>query len=251
MQTPNSCRSIRRVLVSSAAIVVLSFGAYADTITGTPGPDALRGTSTADTIRGLGGSDTILGLGGNDTAYGGAGPGDTGETGSDVILGGPGLDTLLGNGGNDFIFGGPGADDIGGGPGNDYIEGGPAPDVMRGALGGDLFRFLSASESPGSVGDEISDFNFVQGDRLHVEGVDANTEIAGDQAFTRFRQVGFTNHGFVPTYCPGRAGIIQVEDRADGLHVHFCTDTTPAIGMNILLRDNHDLANFSLKWFLP
>jgi Ca2+-binding RTX toxin-like protein len=98
------------------------------------------------------------------------------------IVGGSGGDALVGGGGNDLITGNDGADMIDGGAGNDGL---------RGGAGADFFRFLSASDSSGA-GDSI--YDFVSGtDKINLSLIDADTGVAGDQAFTFIGAGAFTN----------------------------------------------------------
>ena len=123
--------------------------------------ETISGTASAETLNGGIGSDRILGSGGNDTINGGAG--------NDVIMGGAGADRLTGGDGADqFVFTSTteSAYKVSG----SAVEGGPLVDAGA------------------SLRDVITDFT-VGTDRINVSVIDANENVAGDQAFT-FRGTG-------------------------------------------------------------
>ncbi len=66
--------------------------------------------------------------------------------------------------------------------GNDILIGGLGSDQLTGGAGNDLFSFKSINESLPSSFDYILDFS--AGDKIDLKGIDANTALAGDQAFS-------------------------------------------------------------------
>lgn len=125
----------------------------------------------------------IQGSGGNDVI--------TGSSFGEVLVGGFGDDTLDGGGGNDTIWGGAGAD------------------VMTGGDGADLFRWREASHTGLAFGtrDIITDFE--QGvDRIDLSLIDANTGIAGDQAFTFLGTAVHTGAGGTLRYLQSGANTV-------------------------------------------
>jgi Ca2+-binding RTX toxin-like protein len=166
-----------------------------DSIFGGEGNDELHGGTGIDRINGDSGNDRLFGDEGDDTLFGGAGT-DTIEGGdgedfidggssTDNIRGGEGADTILGGGGNDLLRGEDGDDVIDGGAGNDNIRAGGGIDALTGGDGADLFIFKAVPDSPyGDSWDTILDFDGAEGDRLMLSEIDANTNLAGDQAFT-------------------------------------------------------------------
>jgi serralysin len=113
-------------------------------------------------------------LDGNDNTNGGAGI-------SDTISGGPGNDTLAGGSGNDTLNGGAG---------NDTLVGGAGKDQLTGGAGNDTFTYTATTHSQPGAGnfDTITDFTHVAGmggehDSIDLSAIDANTSVAGDQAF--------------------------------------------------------------------
>jgi Ca2+-binding RTX toxin-like protein len=110
----------------------------------------------------------------------------TGNTLNNVITGGPGKDLLRGGAGNDTLTGGSG---------NDKLSGGAGADTLTGGLGADKFVFSSTSDFPtGSLHDTITDFSHAQGDQIDLSALDANTKVAGNQAFTYLGTAAFTHH---------------------------------------------------------
>ncbi|BBD69094.1 hemolysin-type calcium-binding region [Nostoc commune NIES-4072] len=83
--------------------------------------------------------------------------------------------------------------------GNDLLNGGTGKDTLYGGTGNDVFQFDSVSDSqPGLSRDIIKDFvgnGNLPGDRIDLSGIDANTNIAGDQAFTYIGSGAFTTAG--------------------------------------------------------
>jgi serralysin len=118
--------------------------------------ERLGGSGYADSLRGNDASNVIRGYGGNDLLYG--------RDGNDVLYGDAGNDRLFAQGGCDTLVGGAGSD---------------------------LFIFTSPTMSRGSGIDRIADF--VRGaDHIYLRGIDANTKVSGDQAFSFIGKYGFT-----------------------------------------------------------
>lgn len=117
-------------------------------------------------------------LQGNDTI--------NGSTAGDRLFAWNGNDILYGNGGNDRLNGGLGADTLNGGASDDTLTGGNAKDRMAGGSGKDIYDFNNVAESGPYSGsrDVITDFTRGQ-DKIDLSGIDANTQAAGNSAFTR------------------------------------------------------------------
>lgn len=117
----------------------------------------------------------------------------TGGSGSDRLYGRGGSDRLKGADGNDYLDGGHGADRLYGSSGRDTLYGGAGADVLSGGTGTDLFVFKALSDSAPRARDAIVDF--VSGtDRIHLGNIDANTTVAGNQAFSFIGAHAFTGH---------------------------------------------------------
>jgi len=116
----------------------------------------------------------------------------TGGSGSDTLLnienltGSNYADTLTGNAGSNYLSGGAGNDILDGGAGNDVLTGGLGADQLTGGTGADRFDFNLLAEMglSSSTWDTITDFKTSEGDKIDLQGVDANTALSGDQAFT-------------------------------------------------------------------
>ncbi|PZQ47116.1 MAG: hypothetical protein DI556_18005 [Rhodovulum sulfidophilum] len=115
-----------------------------------------------------------------------------GGSGADVLTGNSAANVLYGLGGADQILGGSGKDTLRGGAGNDTLTGGAGADVLVGGAGSDVFRVTSAAHSSPSAPDTLragdggaafDGAGAASGDRIDLSGIDANTAVAGDQAF--------------------------------------------------------------------
>lgn len=99
--------------------------------------------------------------------------------------GGSGSDALHGNSVNNHLVGGAGADTLVGALGNDRLDGGAGVDSLSGGAGKDVFDFNRPTDSGRilATADVIS--GFVHGsDRIDLSTIDAETSLAGNQAFT-------------------------------------------------------------------
>lgn len=67
--------------------------------------------------------------------------------------------------------------------GNDKITGGENQDVLTGGKGNDIFIFKSITDTLPNLGDIITDFT--KGDKIDLKLIDANVDLAKDQAFTK------------------------------------------------------------------
>jgi Ca2+-binding RTX toxin-like protein len=108
-----------------------------------------------------------------------------GTAGDDVLRGDNGRDQLFGFRGDDRLIGGAGADRLHGGGGDDVLIGGFGADRLSGGGGADLFifRLVEGSQPGAALRDRIGDFSRSEGDRIDLSAMDANTNLAGDQAF--------------------------------------------------------------------
>lgn len=176
------------------------FGDQAWEISAEHGNDLIYGYVNNDSLYGKGGNDSLYGEGGNDLLLGGSG--------NDQLRGGAGNDSLRGDEGNDLLIGGEGADTLLGGSGRDTLQGGLGRDILTGGTEADTFRWASINDSrPGTARDVVTDY--LRGtDMLDIGGIDANTAVAGNQAFAFLGSALFT----------GAAGELRSEifTRADG-----------------------------------
>jgi len=216
-------------LDSGAGNDVLDGGGGADTMIGGMGADTYHVDSRSDVIveTHSGGTDTVIStislalaanlenltykgtsaasLTGNeignkiDASSATAAVNANGGAGNDVMLGGAAGDTLLGADGNDSLNGGAGDDILqgrlgndvlSGGAGNDRFYGGAGANTMIGGGGTDLFIFLD--DALDAATDVVRQFSSKEGDRIHLGNIDANSALAGNQAFTFIGSGAFT-----------------------------------------------------------
>jgi serralysin len=121
---------------------------------------------------------------GNDSGYGGTGDDRIVlSAGADKAYGGDGHDRLEGGNGNDTLVGDAGNDTLWG-DGNDTLSTGNGADQLYGGLGADDFMFAKFDSIHTSAGrDVIRDFSRAQGDDIGLWSIDANPNLAGNQAF--------------------------------------------------------------------
>jgi Ca2+-binding RTX toxin-like protein len=175
---------------------VLSGGVGNDTLDGGMGNDKLAGGVGNDTLTGDDGSDSLQGGDGTDALSGGAGSDKIdGGAGADTVDGGTGNDKIGGGLGDDTLTGGAGNDAVAGGEGNDTISGGAGRDAVAGGLGADTFVFTDGDFATATRkgADLVLDFSHAQGDHIDLSGVDANTALDGDQAFSFIGTAAFTS----------------------------------------------------------
>lgn len=141
----------------------------------------MTGSDLANELRGMGGDDVIQALGGNDKVHGG--------DGADQLVGGLGNDTLSGDAGNDKLVADEGNDSLVGGSGSDTLEGRAGSDTMSGGTGADTFLFRDGDLT--NAPDRVLDFSRLDGDKISLQGIDANTKVAADQKFAFIGTQGF------------------------------------------------------------
>jgi Ca2+-binding RTX toxin-like protein len=161
------------------------------------GTASLTGNTLNNLLYAGAGNNTLNGSSGTDTAsYAYGLSGTTGVTVSLALTtaqatGGSGSDTLVsienltGSNYNDRLTGTTGANRLNGGSGNDTLTGGAGKDQLTGGSGNDTFDFNALAEmgTSSATWDIISDF--VRGqDKIDLTTLDANTAVAGNQAFT-------------------------------------------------------------------
>jgi Ca2+-binding RTX toxin-like protein len=138
-------------------------------------------TNLNDTVIGWTGQTYDL-LTGDDYFSDGASVANGGGAINNTINGGIGADTVFGGEGDDLIDGSLDNDFLVGGTGNDTLIGGNGIDYLNGGGGNDVFSYTNIAQSTPTARDNIDAWN--TGDRIDLAGIDANTTLAGDQAFT-------------------------------------------------------------------
>ncbi|WFU66718.1 calcium-binding protein [Bradyrhizobium brasilense] len=194
-----------------------------DSIFGHGGSDHLWGDAGNDMIDGGDGNDEIFGGTGNDQMTGGTGNdifhvdsiGDSvfelanGGTADEVrtalnnyvlpsevenlkleggttplnAIGNSLNNSMTGNLGNNTLSGAGGNDTLIGGQGNDVLIGGAGKDTTTGGGGLDRMVISSLSDSGTTFAQRDVINTFAHGDKIDLTGIDANTNVAGNQAF--------------------------------------------------------------------
>ncbi|UZE21233.1 M10 family metallopeptidase C-terminal domain-containing protein [Pseudomonas sp. B21-056] len=210
-------------------------GIAAINLVGNASDNSLLGNSAANVLSGLDGADTLDGGAGADTLIGGTGNDtyivdnlkdivseastldseiDTVRssvswtlganlesltlTGTALINGtGNALDNVLtGNAASNTLNGGAGNDQLDGGAGNDLLIGGIGTDTLNGGAGADRFVFSALNElGIGDARDVILDFNRLQGDKLDLSKLDANSLATGLNKFSFIDAADFSGAG--------------------------------------------------------
>lgn len=101
----------------------------------------------------------------------------------DVVVGGRGGDTLTGRAGHDTLVGGEG---------NDLLSGDGGHDALAGGKGADTFNFGGDYPTAGGT-DTILDFSRLDGDKIKLHSIDANTNTAANDAFKFIGTEAFHN----------------------------------------------------------
>ena len=187
-------------LVGNVSIAV---GVTIEKAIGGSGADTLIGNSADNTLVGGAGNDVLDGGRGFDKMLGGLG--DDTYVVDDIDdrvteLAAEGTDTvkssvtysLTSNVENLTLTGSAAINGTGNGLGNiivgnsgaNVLSGGGGKDVLTGGGGADQFMFSAVSDSGLSATDRITDFNWVEGDLIDLSRIDANSALAGDQAFS-------------------------------------------------------------------
>jgi Ca2+-binding RTX toxin-like protein len=103
------------------------------------------------------------------------------------------------------------------GAGNDSLTGGIGADQLTGGLGADQYIFVSVADFSMGVLDRIMDFNRMQGDRINLAVIDANSALAGNQAFTFIGAGAFTGVAGQLGYTPIAGGVrVRGDINGDG-----------------------------------
>ena len=221
----------------------LTGGAGNDTLSGLGGNDTLDGGANNDTYLFdtdlVSGSDRLIDASGIDTLNFAATTTKTinlnlGSTAAQTVtagnltltlasatafenvIGGSLNDNIIGNTLANSLTGGAGNDSLSGGDGNDTLIGGSGTDTMTDGAGNDIYRFLSVSDSQvGAARDILTDFS-PGFDKIDLSAIDANTTIAGDQAFTFVGTGAIGIGGQVNYFISGSSLIVQAEIEGDG-----------------------------------
>jgi len=138
------------------------------------------------------------------------------------------------------LFGGAGADVLIGGDNEDLLLGGGSKDTLTGGAGNDVFRYDNVSDStPGAGADEIEDFQL--GDLIDLSRIDANSTLAGDQAFSFIGNAAFGNQAGQLRFenQSGNTWLVQGDTDGNGVAdfelIVVVTDSDPITAPDFLL----------------
>jgi Ca2+-binding RTX toxin-like protein len=196
--------TLNNTLVGNAGNNILNGGAGNDYMVGGAGDDIFVVASAGDIMieNAGGGTDTVRSyinwtLAANVERLELQGSGNLNGAGNalnNTLVGNSGNNVLSGGDGNDYIVGGAGNDTLNGGDGNDRLIGGAGRDSLNGGAGNDVFDFDAVSDSP--AGPALRDSivgGFAHGsDRIDLVTIDANTLVAGNQAFSFIGSAAFS-----------------------------------------------------------
>ncbi|HEY9346834.1 MAG TPA: proprotein convertase P-domain-containing protein, partial [Inquilinus sp.] len=172
-------------LTGGGAVNHLSSGRGNDVLRGGAGADVLDGGLGVDLASYYGSWVKVVANLTTGTASGGDAQGDTLAR----------IENLSGSQVGDALFGSAGANTLQGWWGDDVLVGSGGQDTLIGGVGADRFAYGSAWESPvGAGSDRIADFSHAQGDRIDLAVMDANSGIAGNQAFVYIGTGLYTHH---------------------------------------------------------
>jgi Ca2+-binding RTX toxin-like protein len=132
--------------------------------------------------------------------------------GDDYLIGQRVSITMYGGNGNDMLVGSTANDVLYGEDGNDKLLGYLGSDELWGGKGSDTFYFTETGAT-----DRIGDFESGI-DKIDLSAIDANTSMAGDQAFAFIGAASFSGHaGEVRVYNAGTTGyFVALDVNGDG-----------------------------------
>jgi Ca2+-binding RTX toxin-like protein len=119
------------------------------------------------------------------------------------------------------LFGGAAADTLKGGALGDIVFGNIGADDLTGGGGADIFLYHTTADSTTGSVDDILDFT-AGTDKIDLGKVDANTLVAGDQAFTfigsnAFSGSGAASAGQLRAYQDGNSWKVEGDTNGDGI----------------------------------
>lgn len=182
-------------LIGNAVANVLDGGLGADIMAGRNGNDTYYVNHVDDVVSEAlnGGTDTVYSSLAaytlrsnveNGVIQGSVAGSLTGNGVANTLTGNAVANKLDGGAGNDKLDGKAGNDTLIGGTGNDTLMGGAGKDMLTGGAGNDVFDFNTLAESgiTNATRDTITDFTRGQ-DKIDLSTLDANTTVAGNDAF--------------------------------------------------------------------
>jgi Ca2+-binding RTX toxin-like protein len=103
--------------------------------------------------------------------------------------------------------------------GSDSLTGGAGSDTLTGGAGADKFIFSNVSDfASGITLDTIAEFHHAEADRIDLSGVDADSTLAGNQAFIFIGAAAFDHHPGELSYTVNGGGVVvQADINGDGV----------------------------------
>jgi Ca2+-binding RTX toxin-like protein len=168
--------SLNNTITGNSAANSLDGGAGADTMIGGLGDDIYFVDNAGDVVTELAsqGTDTVN----SSVTY------SLAANVENLTLTGTAAINGTGNDLDNIIVGNAGANVLSGGAGRDFLTGGGGKDSLTGGAGADRFIFTATSDSTSAATDRITDFSWADGDYIDLSAIDANSALAGDQAFS-------------------------------------------------------------------
>ncbi|TDR90066.1 putative secreted protein (type I secretion substrate) [Enterovirga rhinocerotis] len=219
---------------ASTTAIDLTGNEFAQTIVGNAGNNKIDGKGGADIMRGLGGDDAYYVDSARDQVLESVGGGHdrVSTTTSYVLTAGSEIEhfaiygaasttaiNLTGNGFAQTIIGNNGDNKIDGKAGADILRGLGGRDILTGGTGADTFLFTALSDSTvdGAGRDLIQDFYRSHGDRIDLRPLDANSQVAGNQAFSFIGTKAFSHQaGELRATVSGGYTVVSGDVNGDG-----------------------------------
>ena len=180
-------------------LIDVEFVEFADVTVSTDDLSVVTDNEESSIIDGTDDNDTLTGSSKDEVI--------NGYKGDDLIYGSDGADSLKGSDGNDTMYGGAG---------KDYLVGGKGSDLLFDDAGDDIFYYSNINQSlPGEDMRDRVGLN-VGEDRIELKLIDANPDVAGDQAFEFIGTDSFSNGSTGQVRYDASSNLIQVEVYGDG-----------------------------------
>jgi serralysin len=122
------------------------------------------------------------------------------------------IENAVGGSARDYLYGNDVSNKLSGNGGNDVLDGAKGNDIYTGGAGADEFRISEIG-----FNDKITDFTSGV-DKIRLSEIDANSGVAGNQAFTFVGNAAFSNTaGELRTYSQGGDNYLAGDVNGDGV----------------------------------